>query len=409
MAAAMPQMAIPPAASRLLLSGNEAVARAVWESGVRVAAAYPGTPSTEMLEVISGYPDIYAEWSVNEKVSLEVAIGAAFAGSRSFCAMKHVGMNVASDALMTLTLTGVVGGLVIAIADDVGLSSSQNEQDSRYWGRFAHLPMFEPSDSQEVLRDDASAGLRFLREIRGAGDPAHDDPHLPRQGSWSASASARRTSPPASSRIRQRWVMVPGRRQAARGADVRARGGAARRNRESSPLNPSKTATAGRLRHLRPAYMHVRETFPDAPVLKLGQSCPLPLERRASSPPRWTSSWWSRRPSRWSRLELRAAGIACAWARTCCRASANWRPTACARHRPPARRAGAGHAFRTHRRSFRARRPCAWPVPTSASITRWRRCKQHHHRRRHRLLHPGRRPSLERAGHHASRWAPRWA
>jgi hypothetical protein len=154
MAAAMPQMAIPPAASRLLLSGNEAVARAVWESGVRVAAAYPGTPSTEMLEVVSGYPDIYAEWSVNEKVSLEVAIGAAFAGSRSFCCMKHVGMNVASDALMTLTLTGVVGGLVIAVADDVGLSSSQNEQDSRYWGRFAHSADVRALGLAGSLRDD---------------------------------------------------------------------------------------------------------------------------------------------------------------------------------------------------------------------------------------------------------------
>ena len=146
MAAVMPA----PSNARLLLSGNEAVARAVWESGCRVAAAYPGTPSTEMLEVLSTYPDMYTEWSVNEKVSLEVTIGAAYAGSRAFCAMKHVGMNVAADALMTLTLTGVIGGLVIAIADDVGLSSSQNEQDSRYWGRFAHLPVFEPSDSQEA-------------------------------------------------------------------------------------------------------------------------------------------------------------------------------------------------------------------------------------------------------------------
>ena len=139
-----------PAQSRLLMSGNDAVSRAVWEAGVRVAAGYPGTPATEMLEVISTYPDIYAEWSVNEKVSLEVAFGAAMAGSRSFCAMKHVGMNVASDALMTMTLTGVAGGLVIAIADDVGLSSSQNEQDSRFWGRFAHVPVLEPSDSQEA-------------------------------------------------------------------------------------------------------------------------------------------------------------------------------------------------------------------------------------------------------------------
>ncbi|MBS1173233.1 MAG: 4Fe-4S ferredoxin, iron-sulfur binding protein:Thiamine pyrophosphate enzyme, C-terminal, partial [Proteobacteria bacterium] len=101
-----------PAHSRLLMSGNEAVARAVWDAGVRVAAAYPGTPSTEILEAIATYPDIYAEWSVNEKVSLEVGIGASMAGSRAFCAMKHVGMNVASDALMTLTLTGVKGGLV---------------------------------------------------------------------------------------------------------------------------------------------------------------------------------------------------------------------------------------------------------------------------------------------------------
>ena len=143
---------IQPAAaqSRLLMSGNDAVARAVWEAGVRVAAAYPGTPATEMLEVISTYPDLYAEWSVNEKVSLEVAFGASMAGSRAFCAMKHVGLNVASDALMTMTLTGVVGDLVIAVADDVGLSSSQNEQDSRYWGRFAHVPVLEPADSQEA-------------------------------------------------------------------------------------------------------------------------------------------------------------------------------------------------------------------------------------------------------------------
>jgi indolepyruvate ferredoxin oxidoreductase alpha subunit len=143
----------PPVAapSRLLMSGNEAVARAVWEAGVRVAAAYPGTPSTEILECVAAYPAMYTEWSVNEKVSLEVAFGAAMAGSRSFCAMKHVGMNVASDALMTMTLTGVAGGLVIAIADDVGLSSSQNEQDSRYWGRFAHVPLLEPADSQEAM------------------------------------------------------------------------------------------------------------------------------------------------------------------------------------------------------------------------------------------------------------------
>jgi len=139
-----------PAASRQLMSGNEAVARAAWEAGVRVAAAYPGTPSTEILEALAGYPDLYAEWSVNEKVSLEITIGASMMGSRAICAMKHVGLNVASDALMTLTLTGTVGGLVIVIADDVGMSSSQNEQDSRHWGRFAHVPILEPADAQEA-------------------------------------------------------------------------------------------------------------------------------------------------------------------------------------------------------------------------------------------------------------------
>ncbi|MDX1397777.1 MAG: indolepyruvate ferredoxin oxidoreductase, partial [Oceanospirillum sp.] len=135
---------------KLFVSGNEAVSLAARDANVKVAAAYPGTPSTEILEYISQYPDIYSEWSINEKVSLEVAIGASLAGSRTLCAMKHVGLNVASDALMTQTLIGAVGGLVIVVADDVGLSSSQNEQDSRFWGRFAHLPVLEPSDTQEA-------------------------------------------------------------------------------------------------------------------------------------------------------------------------------------------------------------------------------------------------------------------
>ncbi|MDP1957629.1 MAG: indolepyruvate ferredoxin oxidoreductase, partial [Rhodocyclaceae bacterium] len=117
--AAVATIAPAPSQSRLLLSGNEAVARAVWESGCKVAAAYPGTPSTEILEVLSTYPDIYTEWAVNEKVSMEVALGASMMGARSFCAMKHVGLNVAADPLMTLTLTGTVGGMVIAVADDV--------------------------------------------------------------------------------------------------------------------------------------------------------------------------------------------------------------------------------------------------------------------------------------------------
>ena len=274
MAAVMPA----PAATRLLMSGNEAVARAVWEAGVKVAAAYPGTPSTEMLEVIATYPDVYSEWSVNEKVSLEVAIGAAYAGSRAFCCMKHVGMNVASDALMTLTLTGVSGGLVIAIADDVGLSSSQNEQDSRYWGRFAHVPVFEPADSQEAYAmtlDAFALSERFqvpvilrmttrINHVKSIVTVGERQPHV----------GAGFKKDPA------RYVMVPGNAgkriplMFQRDRDLRAEA-------EKSPLNFIETGKDKRVGFITsgPAYMHVKESFPDAPVLKLGFSCPVPFEK----------------------------------------------------------------------------------------------------------------------------------
>jgi indolepyruvate ferredoxin oxidoreductase alpha subunit len=274
MAAVMPA----PAASRLFLSGNEAVARAVWEAGVKVAAAYPGTPATEMLEVIATYPDLYAEWSVNEKVSLEVAIGAAYAGSRSFCCMKHVGMNVASDALMTLTLTGVSGGLVIAIADDVGLSSSQNEQDSRHWGRFAHVPVFEPADSQEAYamtleayelseRFQVPVILRMTTRINHVKSIVTVGERQAHVGAGFRKDQAR-------------FVMVPGNAgkriplMFQRERDLRALA-------ETSPLNFIEPGSDRRVGFIAsgPAYMHVREAFPDAPVLKLGFSCPAPFEK----------------------------------------------------------------------------------------------------------------------------------
>ena len=135
------------------LTGNEAIARGVWEAGVRVASAYPGTPSTEILENIALYPeaDIAADWATNEKVALDVAIGASFAGVRAFAAMKHVGLNVALDALMSFTYIGVNGGLVLAVCDDPGIHSSQNEQDSRLLARLAMIPVLEPADAQEAL------------------------------------------------------------------------------------------------------------------------------------------------------------------------------------------------------------------------------------------------------------------
>lgn len=132
------------------MTGNEAIARGAYEAGVTVATAYPGTPSTEIIETISQYRDIYAEWSPNEKVALEVGIGASIAGARVLVAMKHVGVNVAADPLLTFSYTGVNGGLVLVSADDPGMHSSQNEQDNRFYGRFAKIPVLEPSDSQEA-------------------------------------------------------------------------------------------------------------------------------------------------------------------------------------------------------------------------------------------------------------------
>ena len=133
-----------------LLIGNAAIARGAFEAGVSVATAYPGTPSTEITEYIAKYDDIYCEWSPNEKVALEVAIGSSIAGARSICSMKHVGLNVAADPLFTCSYTGINGGLVIVVADDPGMHSSQNEQDSRFYARSAHIPMLEPSDSSEA-------------------------------------------------------------------------------------------------------------------------------------------------------------------------------------------------------------------------------------------------------------------
>ncbi len=135
-----------------LLIGNEAVARGLYEGGIKVVSSYPGTPSTEITEFLSKYDDIHSEWAPNEKVAAEVAFGASLAGARSVCAMKHVGLNVAADPLFTLSYTGVTGGLVICVADDPAMHSSQNEQDSRHYAIAAKVPMLEPADSEECYR-----------------------------------------------------------------------------------------------------------------------------------------------------------------------------------------------------------------------------------------------------------------
>ncbi len=147
-----------------LLLGNAALARGLYEAGCALASSYPGTPSTEVTEEAVKFNEIYCEWAPNEKVALETAFGASLAGKRAFCAMKHVGLNVAADPLFTISYTGVNAGLIINVADDPGMHSSQNEQDSRHYAKASKIPMLEPSDSQEAL-DFAKAAYEISEKF----------------------------------------------------------------------------------------------------------------------------------------------------------------------------------------------------------------------------------------------------
>jgi indolepyruvate ferredoxin oxidoreductase alpha subunit len=310
MAAVMPSLATPPAAQRLLLSGNEAVARGVWEAGTRVAAAYPGTPATEILETLSRFPDLHAEWSVNEKVSMEVALGASMTGARAFCAMKHVGLNVASDCLMTMTITGAYGGLVIAVADDVGMSSSQNEQDSRFWGRFAHIPVLEPADSQEAYEMAKQAFV--LSET-------YETPVLLRLTTrichvkGLVAVGEREAHEPAGFvKNPQRWVMVPAHAKV-RIPSLFKRDETLREVSETTPLNILETGTDRSVGFVTsgPAYMHVKEAFPDAPVLKLGLSYPWPPNKLRELAALCDKLVVVEETEKILETEIKAAGIAC--------------------------------------------------------------------------------------------------
>jgi len=266
------------ATQRQFISGNEAVAQAARDAGCRVAAAYPGTPSTEILEYVANYSDLYAEWSINEKVSLEVAIGASMSGSRALCAMKHVGLNVASDALMTQTLIGAVGGLVIVVADDVGLSSSQNEQDSRYWGRFAHLPVLEPSDAQEAYAltrtaFDISEQFEVPVIVRLTTRICHVKGVVVAEPAVQHEVCGFQKDP-------SRFVMVPGNARH-RIPKMLERDKVLKDFAELCELNRIDPGSDPRMGIVTSgaAYYHVKEAFPDAPVFKLGFSHPAPIER----------------------------------------------------------------------------------------------------------------------------------
>ncbi len=257
-----------------LLSGNAAIARGAFESGVTVAAAYPGTPSTEILELFSSYPGIYAEWAPNEKVAMEVGIGASIAGARTLVAMKHVGVNVAADPLLTFAYTGVNGGVVLVSADDPGMHSSQNEQDNRYYAKFAKIPLLEPGDSQEA-KDMIGIALDISEQF--------DTPVMLRTTTRvSHSQGFVEIGGPKSIAIRpyvkdaKKYLMVPAFARMRR-ALLEERLAKLKEYSEKSPLNAIEwrgraigIITSGI------SYQYVRESLPGASVLKLGLTNPLP-------------------------------------------------------------------------------------------------------------------------------------
>lgn len=262
---------------KVILSGNEAIARGAYEAGVLVASAYPGTPSTEILENITQYKEIDASWAPNEKVALEVGIGACFGGARAIVTMKHVGVNVAADPLFTLSYTGVRGGLVLVVADDPELHSSQNEQDSRNYAKFAKVPMFEPADSQEAL-EFTKLGFEVSEQF--------DTPIFLRSTtrishSKSIVGLAERNTDlpePKLERNAAKLVMLPGnarkRHYVVEERLLKMEDWACAQtfNRIEKGAGKIGVITAG------VAYQYVKEVMPDADVLKIGLVHPLPKQ-----------------------------------------------------------------------------------------------------------------------------------
>ncbi len=256
--------------------GNQAVAAGLHDGGLGVVSSYPGTPSTEITEFLSTYDDIHSEWAPNEKVACEVAFGASLAGARSACAMKHVGLNVAADPLFTLSYTGVNGGMVICVADDPAMHSSQNEQDSRHYAIAAKVPMLEPADSAEAY-EFAKSAFELSEKF--------DTPVILRMCTRIAhSQSIVETSEAVPAVLReyeknpQKYIMMPG-NAIRRHPIVEARTEAIRAFAEDCMYNKVEynslevgIITSGT------SYMYVKEVLPEASVLKIGMPNPLPVD-----------------------------------------------------------------------------------------------------------------------------------
>ena len=259
-----------------LMIGNAAVAAGLHDGGLGVVSSYPGTPSTEITEFLSTYDDIHSEWAPNEKVACEVAYGASLAGARSACAMKHVGLNVAADPLFTLSYTGVNGGMVICVADDPAMHSSQNEQDSRHYAIAAKVPMLEPSDSAEAYefarsafelseKFDTPVILRMCTRI------AHSQSIVETRERVPASLRDYEKNP-------QKYIMMPG-NAIRRHPIVEARTEAIRAYAEDCMYNKVEyNSTEVGIITSGTSYMYVKEALGEASVLKIGMPNPLPVE-----------------------------------------------------------------------------------------------------------------------------------
>ena len=261
-----------------LMLGNEAFARGLYEAGCKVVSSYPGTPSTEITEEVAKYDEVYAEWAPNEKVALEVALGASIAGARSFCGMKHVGLNVAADPLYTASYSGVNAGLVIAVADDQGMHSSQNEQDSRHHAIASKVPMLEPSDSTECkefvkLAFEISENFDTPVIVRMSTRVAH---------SQSIVSMEERQEPELKEYVKtpQKYVMMPAYAKG-RHVFVEERTKKLTEYAETSPLNRveiSENAEFGVITN-GAAYQYTKEALGEkASVLKLGMVNPMPVK-----------------------------------------------------------------------------------------------------------------------------------
>ena len=261
-----------------LMLGNEAVARGLYEAGCSFVSSYPGTPSTEITEAVAKYPEVYAEWAPNEKVAMEAAFGASLAGRRSFCGMKHVGLNVAADPLFTISYTGVNAGMVIGVADDAGMHSSQNEQDSRHYARASKIPMLEPADSGEALaftklayeiseQFDTPVLVKMCTRVSHSQSIVEPGERIEKIGEYKKDIP--------------KYVMMPGNAKR-RHPVVEARTAALTAYAEATELNvvePGRDSKIGIITSST-SYQYVKEVLGDKyPVMKLGMIWPMPVKK----------------------------------------------------------------------------------------------------------------------------------